>query len=497
VRIHAPASLAEALDRLADLPRRRITSVVLAAILLAIPAVSGSGRFYGSLTVAHVEILTLVGVVLGWIFLDRLAALRVPIVGMVLLVAAITAGGLLVTRLEVLQERGMSHGVNLILAVSFVFGGFVRGVTDGRRSMASIVAIAAVTSWLTYDIPRLPYQPLRDIHLYLGAGATALSGTSPYLTAPITSVANPDKLPFVYPPFTIPLFELLASLPQAIADAIWIGGSIAAVVAAFWLLGVRGRWLVVLLAWPAPAVGIAVGNVASYTFLLYVLGFRFGAAIILSGAFKIQSVIPALWLIRERRWRGIAIGIGILALAAIISVPIVGLQPWFDWPSGLRFFQESLHSFPGIEGLSIARRFGPTLVLALTVMAVGFALLGRGRNGLARFGLASIVGSPTLYLHGLSPLLPGALFLGPELLWFFLGLGPWSNWRFQSAWLAMGMVAIALLVARRDDLRLPSDLSPSRADLHPAARTGQVWPDPSPPPSGSRPGALVPHGTNG
>jgi hypothetical protein len=496
VRIDAPALLTEALDRLADLPRRRVTSVVLAAILLAIPAASGSARFYGPLTIAQTEIFALLGVVLGWIVLDRLAALGVPIAGMVLLVVAITAGGLWAARVHVLQDLGLSHTIDLILAVSFVFGGLVRGVTDGRRSMASIVAIAAVTSWLTYDIKTLPHQPLRDIHLYLGAGATALSGASPYLTAPISTVANPDKLPFVYPPFTIPLFELLASIPRPIAEAIWTGGSIAAVVAAFWLLGVRGRWLVVLLAWPAPAVGIAVGNVASYTFLLYVLGFRFGAAIILSGAFKVQSVIPALWLVRERRWRGIAIGIGIIALAAIISVPIVGLQTWFDWPNGLRFFQESIHSFPGIEGVSLARRFGPTLVLTLTVIAVGFALLGRGRNGLARFGLASIVGSPTLYLHGLSPLLPGALFLGPELLWFFLGLGPWSNGRIQSAWLAMGMVAIALLVARRDDLRLPSDLSPSRADLHPAAQTGQVWPDPPPPP-GSSPGALVPHGTNG
>lgn len=484
MRIDAPAALTEALDRLADLPRRRITSVVLAALLLAMPVVSNSPRFFGSLAVAQVEPFAVLGVVLGWIVLDRFAALRVPVVGMVVLVVAISAGTLFVGRVRVMQNLGMTPSIDLIIAVSFAFGGLVRGVTDGRRSMASIVAVAAVASWLTYDIPRLQLQPLRDIHLYLGAGATALNGASPYLTAPVTTVANPDKLPFVYPPFTIPLFELLASIPQPIADAIWIGGSIAAVVAAFWLLGVRGRWLVVLLAWPAPAQGLAVGNVASYTFLLYVLGFRFGAAIILSGAFKIQSTIPVLWLIRERRWRGIAIGIGIIALVAIISVPIVGLQTWFDWPNGLRFFQESLNAFPGIQSMSLARRLGPELALAITVAAIGLALLGRGRNGLARFGVASAVASPTLYIHGLSPLLAGALFLGPELLWFFLGLGAWSiGAGIQSAWLAMGLVSVALLVTRREDLRLPGDLSPSRADLHPAGQTGQVWPDPSPLPA--------------
>ena len=80
-------------------------------------------------------------------------------------------------------------------------------------------------------------------------------------------------------------------------------------VSAFWLLGVRGRWLLVLIAWPATAVGLAVGNVASFTFLLYVLGFRLGAALVLSGIFKVQSIIPGLWLIRERRWRELALGL--------------------------------------------------------------------------------------------------------------------------------------------------------------------------------------------
>jgi hypothetical protein len=359
--------------------------------------------------------------------------------------------------------------------VSIVFGGLVRGATDGRRSAASLVALASAMSWLAYDIPRLRFQPLRDIHLYLGAGSTAVDGASPYLAAPITSIAVLDRLPFVYPPITIPLFEVLASIPRPLADAIWTAGSIVAVIAAFWLLGVRGRWLLVLLAWPAPAVGIAVGNVASFTFLLYVAGFRVGAFLILSGSFKLQSTIPALWLVRERRWREIAAGVGIIAVLAVAAVPLVGLQAWVDWFNGLRYFQESVSAFPSIGGLNLARLMGSPFALAATVVAIGFALLGRGRNGLARFGFASIVASPTLSLHGLSPLLAGALILGPELLWFFLGLGPWYG--HQSAWLSIALVGSALLIARGDDLRLPIDLSPSRADVHPAGRTGQVWPD--------------------
>ena len=40
---------------------------MLAAILLAIPAASGSGRFYGPLTIAQVEIFALLGVVLLYV----------------------------------------------------------------------------------------------------------------------------------------------------------------------------------------------------------------------------------------------------------------------------------------------------------------------------------------------------------------------------------------------------------------------------------------------
>jgi len=475
LKIASGTSLAAAMDGLLQIPRWRITSVVLAAILLAMPLTAGDRHVYAALSFPQIAILTCMGLAAGWIALDRMAAFHVSMAGMVLIVLALAVGCWFAGRLDPFRGFGYSRGVGTILAVSIVFGGLVRGATDGRRSAASLVALASAMSWLAYDIPRLRFQPLRDIHLYLGAGSTAVDGASPYLAAPITSIAVLDRLPFVYPPITIPLFEVLASIPRPLADAIWTAGSIVAVLAAFWLLGVRGRWLLVLLAWPAPAVGIAVGNVASFTFLLYVAGFRVGAFLILSGSFKLQSTIPALWLVRERRWREIAAGVGIIAVLAVAAVPLVGLQAWVDWFNGLRYFQESVSAFPSIGGLNLARWMGSPVALAATVVAIGFALLGRGRNGLARFGFASIVASPTLSLHGLSPLLAGALILGPELLWFFLGLGPWYG--HQSAWLSIALVGSALLIARGDDLRLPIDLSPSRADVHPAGRTGQVWPD--------------------
>jgi hypothetical protein len=341
-----------------------------------------------------------------------------------------------------------------------------------------MVVIAAACSWLTWDFWRLHAVPLRDFHLYLGAGATALGGTSPYLTTPLATYPPVDQLPFVYPPFTIPLFELLASIPRPVANSLWVVASTAAVMAGLWLLGVRGRWLLVLLAWPPAAEGIVSGNVATFAFFLFVLGFRYGAALVLSGAFKVQSLIPSVWLLRERRWRDIAIGVGVVAIIALISVPIVGPHVWWDWPAALRAFQESNREFPGLMGHSLQRRLGDA-AFVIAALAVGFGLLRRGRNGLARLGAASVVASPTLYLHGLLPALAGALVLGPELLWFVLAVGPWPiGFGIQTPWLTLVLVGLALVVSRGNDLLLPGDLSPARRDVHPVGASRQVWPDP-------------------
>ena len=475
------ATLASLIDRVSGIPSRPITSVALAAALLAMPLtattplVASRSTLVLALSYGQIASVAVIGVVAGWTAFDRLTALQVPAWRTVAVGVAIVATLWFAAHALTVNGDAFAQAVPWILAPSAMAGGLVRGVTIGRRSMTSLVAMAGATSWLTYDLAWLPYQPLRDIHLYLDAGAKALSGASPYAQGPITSAADLEKLPFVYPPPTIPLFEFLATIPRPLAETLWVAGSIAAIVVALWLLGVRGRWLLVLLAWPPVAVGIAVGNVASFTFLLYVAGFRAGTTLIPSGMFKPQSAIPALWLVRERRWRPIAAGVGIVAVLALVALPLTGLHAWVDWLNGLRYFQESFGAFSSIQGLSIARGAGPVVASAVTVVAMGFALLRRRRHGLARLGLASVVASPTLSLHGLSPLLAGAFLLGPELLWFFLGLGPWLGSR--SAWLAMALVGLALLAAHGGDARVPPDLTPSRADLHPLAAIGQVWPD--------------------
>ncbi|MGH2464717.1 MAG: hypothetical protein ACRDGI_04585, partial [Candidatus Limnocylindrales bacterium] len=200
------------------------------------------------------------------------------------------------------------------------------------------------------------------------------------------------------------------------------------------------------------------------------------AALVLSWIFKVQSMIPTLWLVRERRWRELVAGVAIVVGLTVLSLPIVGVRTWLAWPVGLQAFGTTLIKLPGFVGPALSRWHGPVVALAITIALVAFAWRGRDRNGLARFGLASVVGSPTLYVHGLSPLLAGALALGPELLWFLLGLGTRGvPLGLDSSWLAIGLALLTLVVAD-PGLHIPRDLTVARADLHPLARTGQVWP---------------------
>lgn len=456
--------------------RSPAVAVGLAVALLALPLTTAPTPVYRGLTFSGVEVVVLTGIVVGWLVTDRLAAATIapPIIATLVVAAAV--GGVIAAETVVFAGPGPGRNLARVLAPAFVGGAFVRGTLPAGRGPASLVAMAAVTSWLTYDVVAIPKDPLRDLHLYLNAALDWSAGASPYLDAPLSSIPATDQLPFVYPPFTLPLFELLARLPLLAVEIGWLAASVGAVVGGMWLLGVRGRWLLALMAWPPLALGLAVGNVAMFSFLLLCLGFRVGAALVLGGAFKLQSAIPSLWLVRERRYRSLAIGLGLLAVACLVTLPLVGWQAWLDWARALGYFQATTDAFPSMRGFSLTRWFVPAVLVAVTVLGVGLAFLGRGRNGLARFGVASVVASPTLYQHGLAPILPATLPLRVDLLWFTLGLGPWIGAGI-SAWLAIVIVSVGLLTARGADLEVEGGEDEAGRDLHPAGRATRVWPD--------------------
>src|SRR5207247_8350258 len=118
--------------------------------------------------------------------------------------------------------------------------------------------------------------------------------------------------------------------------------------------GVRPRWIGVLLLWPPFAQALYVGNVALPLLPLFVAAPWFGAGLVLAAIFKVYTLIAGLWLARERYWRQLALGGLGVGLALVITLPITGLDRWFEWARGLEAYQASQPPFPStLYGMSI------------------------------------------------------------------------------------------------------------------------------------------------
>ena len=341
--------------------------------------------------------------------------------------ATLAAAGLLLIVLPRLHLRPSTPVTGwLEVAVVAALAGLAVGrVRRLAMAPAELLVVGAVAACLIGDWVVLGGQGMRDLRLYLVAGRHFLDGAPVYATTAMTAIpSDRANLPFLYPPLTLPFFGLLASLPEGIVIAAWLAASFAASVAALRAFGVRWLWVPVLLLWPPFFEGLWVGNVAVPALLLFAIAPRLASALPLSAVFKLQAAVPSLWLVRERRWSSLAIGLGLLAALAVVTLPFVGLDAWRAWIEGLRLFQGFEDAVPALFGAALPRYLPYAVFLAVSVVAVGAALIvGRGRRGLARFGIASVVASPSLYRHGFLVVLPGLLGNGAPLFWLALGLG--------------------------------------------------------------------------
>ena len=336
----------------------------------------------------------------------------------------------------------------------------------GRSWLGLALVVQVVVAWLLFDV--LLWQQtnhLYDMDVYLASAGRWLSGGQPYMTAPISAwpqTAHEDF--FLYPPPLLPIFGLLSRLPNQPVAIGWVGFLLACGYSSFRALGLRPIWSLLLLAFPPMMIGIESGNVASVTFLLFALGFRAGGSLLLDGLFKVQTGLPALWLVRARRGRGLIVGLAAIAGIALLTLPIVGFDAWRAWLAGLGYRAESQSAVISLFGFSYARYMPGALFVAFSAAFVALALLFSGRRGLAALGLASIFASPSLWPHGFVFALPAVLmFESGTAVWLLLGaaaIGP-------NMWLLPYFGWVAVIAQRR----LPDA-------LHPMGGTDGPWPRP-------------------
>jgi Glycosyltransferase family 87 len=429
---------------------------------------------------------------------------RLPLDGMGgrLLVAILVADVLNVTRIiDFPNGSGVNFAIEWLLAgavavtVASLLAARFRPAAPQLRPV-EVLAVLAVLAMVMTDITMM-WQPLRDLGIYLKAGQHFLAGTPVYMHTTLTvQPVDRTEYPYLYPPFTLPLFGALSLLPVPFAQATWLAGSLCLAFLALRWIGLPRRWAALAVIWPPLFQGLWVGNVAVPALALFALGPWFGAGLPLGAAFKSYTGIATLWLLRERRWVDVEVGVAALVALALVTLPLTGVGLWWKWLDGLRIYQTSQPLVPSMYGFGLPEYIPYPAYVALAVVAVIAALRAEGRESLARFGTATIVASPSLFGHGLLLAVPSLLSLRSPWLWLaigFLSTPPGSQW-----WLAVGVVALSWAVpamrrpvpAQGDvaaategpalgNAETPAPATPPVDPLHPLGAPGVAWPGPA------------------
>jgi hypothetical protein len=300
-----------------------------------------------------------------------------------------------------------------------------------------------------------------DLEIPLRAASHFSGGGQVYPASAMLVEKGPD-LPYLYPPFLLPLLTPIAALPRGAVTGTWL---ILCAMCAVWTcrrLAIPWRAVPFVLAWPPFAEGLITGNSQIFAFAAFValvyepasgtlrtrafvpsrdaLNGVLAAAI---GALKVTQLLPVLYLAR-RRFKAALIGLAALAALAIVMLPLTGISIYGDWLAQL---QRAADPNWTVGGVALGRRIGvPDLVLA--AFGIAIALSVRGRDAVAWLGIALLIATPSVHGYTFLFLLPGLLVIRRDwtilLATLFLGVYHAIGW-----WMACLLVAYFLIASAR------------------------------------------------
>jgi hypothetical protein len=208
---------------------------------------------------------------------------------------------------------------------------------------AAAWAVAHYVSQLR-DFVRLSYVP-HDLAVFLSAAGKVVHGASPY-------VFRADET-YAYPPLLAFLVSPLHPLDPGVAAVIWAVLSLAAVVGALWLLGLRDwRCYALAGAFQFTRSAVDLGTVGPFLLLAVAAAWRWrdrlyapAAAVAAAVALKLFLWPLAVWLALMRRGRA--------ALASVALGLTFVLVPWAVLGfSGLGHYPRLLHDLADDEASS-------------------------------------------------------------------------------------------------------------------------------------------------
>jgi len=345
---------------------------------------------------------------------------------------------------------------------------------------------------LYFSLVRPTRHHLWDFFTFRAAGRAVLHGRSPYPEHATVAVLAAAKS-FVYPPIASYLFAPLAALPVEASEVIFFLASIACLLGALRLLGVRDwRCYTLPFLWLPVYSSLSLGTISPLLVLLLACGWRYrderprlaAAAIGLAVVAKLFLLPIVLWLVATRRWRTASWTAAFAAAAFLVPFAPLGWHALRRYEHLLRMLDAGLGT-DSFSTRTLLHSAGvgsttSTLVVGLCVVGFAFGALRLGRRGgdagsLALALAAALLLSPIVWTHYYVLLLVPIGIVRPRLspLWF-LPLVFWIEpniQHFGDSWrlgveIAAGL-AVCLFAARpdfsADQVSRAGGVAPSRA----------------------------------
>jgi hypothetical protein len=362
-----------------------------------------------------------------------------------------------------------------------------RHLTRGLAALLVLIIVISLPAFLTWS-------PGVDLEIPLRAASRWSAGGQPYLASSFAETSGPG-LPFLYPPWLLPLLAPIAGLPRAAVLAPWL--TLEAVVAVWTCRRLSVPWPAVplVLLWPPFMEGLVTGNVqviqlAAFTAIFFVRGKSWellprlpdspdsrsgmsrrtpardaldGLLAAGVGALKYTQLLALVWLLRPRP-RAAILGGAALVAVAVAMLPFTGIGLYRDWLDQLGRAAD-LSWAPA--GAPLAFLVGRPVATAAAVAVVVAMFFVRGRDAGAWVGIALLVAAPSIHGYGMLFLLPTLLVLRRDLaITLTIVIARYNPYGW---WISIAVAAAALAASGR----FPA----LRAQVHFGSRT-----DPESPP---------------
>jgi hypothetical protein len=306
-----------------------------------------------------------------------------------------------------------------------------------------------------------------DFWTFWSAGHDVLHGRSPYPTLDsLPHAASRLFAPFVYPPVSAFAMVPLALLPYAVAKAIYLLLSVAAIAVALRLLGVRDwRCFGAVFACAPAYAAVGLGAVGPFLLLGVALAWRYRDRALVAGL-AVACVISAklflwplwFWLVRTRRYRAAAVAAGAGVGAVLASWAAIGFAGFREYPSLLGRLTElvgphgySLYAFERSLGIGSVAAERSLYGLAFATLALVALFVRDDRRVFVAVIAVALFATPILWPHYLVLLVVpialattrlSPLWVAPVLLW--VDAPAWSK---GTVWTGSLLVLVAAIAA--------------------------------------------------